>query len=406
MRSQNVIEKNLTFCPQRILGHEDRNDRPESLHSDAITLGGSTNQAITVDNTGSGTDSITDSAHSNAITLEGTGAVTVNTDTSGTDTISDDSSNTAHDGVAVYTISGSDAITLGGSTNQAITVGNIGSGTDSISDSTNSNFIILYGTGAVTVNTGGTDTIYDSNSNTAPGGITVNTTSGGSDAITLGGSYNHAITVDNTGSGTDSITDNTTGSHTDTITLIGAGSDSIFTNSTGGLDNITTTSSTATAINISNDTIYSTGTPSSSTLGLLPAITNTNISTATSSTAYSNVYLAFSADTAHALNGTASTITVDKFDTTLYSVGTQTNLQTAISVVIAALQAVDTTTTSGNYDAAAYFQYGGNTYIVNDYNHETSTTSNAYTDQVVQLTGTANLSTTTVNATTSVIHVG
>ena len=466
--------------------------------SDAITLGGSNNQVITVDNADSGKDSITDSGNSNTMILEGTGAVTVNTDTSGTDTIYDYSSNTAPGGITVNTIFGSDAITLGGSNNQAITVDNnstgidiiadgntsnsatvntdgtgtvdinlavsstasqsitvdnnntgidnitddntysggvtlntagsgvvnttltgsnnqsitvdnTGSGTDSITDSANSNAITLEGTGAVTVNTdtSGTDTISDDSSYTTSGGITVNTTSSGSDAITLGGSTKQAITVDNTGSGTDSITDKTTGSHADTITLIGAGSDIISTNSTGGHDNITTTSSTATAITISNDTIYSKGTPSSSTLGLLPAITNTHVTT-NSSTAYSNVSLTFSADnTAHALSGTASTITVDKFDTNLYSfTSSPTNLQTAISDVITALQTVDTSTTAaGNYDAAAYFQYSGNTYIVNDYNHETSTTS-TYTDQVVQLTGTANLSTTTVGSTTSVIHVG
>ncbi len=263
-------------------------------------------------------------------------------------------------------------------------------------------------------NTTGTDTIaqYGSGNDTitlgTPGtGIsdTFAQNGNGSDSVTFGSGVGSS-TFSQVGSGNDTIifgsgtTDifSHSGSGSDTITL-GSGADTVtgISSSTAGNggDTITVTSSASTAIDIiTAGAVYSgTGLTASSTL---PLAVLTTIDNTTGGVFNSSDAIGFSA------NNATSPTTIGSF--AILNESSAVSLSAAISSVITALQSTDALTVVGTTDAAASFQYGTNTYIVNDYNNEVTAGTNVYTDQVVKLTGLINLSGATISA-NHIIHI-
>ena len=239
-------------------------------------------------------------------------------------------------------------------------------------------------------NTTGKDTItqYGNGNDTITFGTPA---SGNTDTFTQIGNGNDIVTF---GSGAGSDVFNHTGSGSDAFTL-GSGSDTVVgisTSTTGnGGDTITVTSSAPTAVDtIIAGAVYSgTGLTASSTL---PLAVLTTIDNTTGGVFNSSDAIGFSAN-----NATTPT-TIGSFS--LLNESSAVSLSAAISSVITALQ---TTDAGGIKDAAASFQYGTNTYIVNDYNSYASS-ANTYTDQVVKLTGVINLSGATISG-NHIVHI-
>jgi S-layer protein len=170
--------------------------------------------------------------------------------------------------------------------------------------------------------------------------------------------------------------------------------------------------------NLGNDTINTTYDISSSHVAAVDnyaiysatgdTIQPNNIITMTdtnSTVNYSNDTIYFAADSTSGLLTSTSSMgsNAEKsgyFNTAMYGFSaTPSSSEQAISQVINTLQTDITPATSvaSTFDAAAWFQYGGNTYVVNAYDVSTASTSavaatNTFTDQIVKLTGNVDLS--------------
>ena len=237
----------------------------------------------------------------------------------------------------ILNISGSESLTVGNLYGNSITLAD--GSTLSINDNSAASLTIYAGD--------------DSSSGSA--GITINL-SGSSAPITL---YDtQAIYYDGP-----------YGNSPDHITL-GSGTDTIYTN--GGNSIITVGSGADTVVVNSNVDSYNSITSSYS--GYITTIEGNN----------SN----YSADSVTFTNGIPNSVYINpSLSNETSSVSSATSESQAIAVAVETLNNAHTT----NGDYAAYFQYGGNTYIINDYyNYGPS-------DQVVKLIGNVNLSSVTIN---------
>jgi hypothetical protein len=213
-----------------------------------------------------------------------------------------------------------------------------------------------------TVNLTGTDT-YNTFTTTLSDGTTSPTLGVTFDAANFAGTLN--------------ITD---GNNTNDTFMLGSGTSTVITGT--GNDTITLgTASTAVdkiTVNAVADTVAVSASSSSYTPTTQDVITNGS---------------ALNTDDKIVFNANLATNTVSLLsENTLIS--SATSLSDALSTVINHLQSADTnsTTTSTSLEGLAWFNYAGNTYIVNDVTTATSSTDSGWYDQVVKITGTVDLS--------------
>ncbi|RZD18647.1 MAG: hypothetical protein EVG15_04500 [Candidatus Acididesulfobacter diazotrophicus] len=192
-----------------------------------------------------------------------------------------------------------------------------------------------------------------------------------------GNTLNISLMADNTNNALAATPANTTIASLTTINAShDAGTLNLTTNTAS--DIITVDSSTTNINTITTSAIYDTlGNATSATASTTP-LNMTTISGITAATTLSNINISFSGDTATTISFAAATSTA--------GYNPLNSFTTNITNIITYLQGHDAGVTA--VDNAVYFQEGGNTYIVNDIYNGTTT----YTDQVVQLTGTPNIS--------------
>ena len=153
---------------------------------------------------------------------------------------------------------------------------------------------------------------------------------------------------------------------------------------------------------ITTSAIYDTlGTSTSATASTTP-LNITTISGITPATLTTGDYVSFSGDTSTSITPSFALATASNG----FGFNPLNTVTTNVTNIITDLQSkalLSSTVTSA--DAAVYFQEGGNTYIVNDSATYVSSTINNYTDQVVQLTGTPNISASTFTTDTNTLHL-
>lgn len=169
-----------------------------------------------------------------------------------------------------------------------------------------------------------------------------------------------------------------------TFTL-GSGTDTITTN-TGANDTITVGTASTAADTI---TVNAVAANTAVTVSSSYAVTNQDIITNGSAlnTRDSFVFTTTGATTVTITNENKSSLVTGA-----------TSLGDALSGVIHSLQATDSASTTA--DSIAWFNYGGNTYVIND---NSISTGPAYLDEVVKITGTVNLSSATATVASHVI---